>query len=53
VLAEVVSYWMNLDEIYRSQMLDCTYKDIGVGCALGDGTPHTHYWTANFGLGRR
>jgi uncharacterized protein YkwD len=53
VPAEVVAYWMNLDEIHRSQILDCAYNDIGVGYALGDGNPYTHYWTVNFGIGQR
>jgi uncharacterized protein YkwD len=52
VPAEVVAYWMNLDEIHRSQILDCLYNDIGVGYALGDGNPYTHYWTVNFGIGQ-
>jgi uncharacterized protein YkwD len=46
----VAAYWMNLDKIHRSQILDCTYTDIGVGYALGDGSPYTHYWTVNFGV---
>jgi uncharacterized protein YkwD len=50
---DVVAYWMNLDAIHRSQILDCTYNDMGVGYALGDGRPYTHYWTANFGVGPR
>jgi len=51
--ANVVSYWMNLDAIHRSQLLDCLYNDIGVGYAMGDGNPYTHYWTVNFGVGPR
>jgi uncharacterized protein YkwD len=50
---DVVAYWMNLDEIHRSQILDCAYNDIGVGYALGDGNPYTHYWTVNFGVSPR
>lgn len=53
VPADVVAYWMNLDEIHRSQILDCAYTDVGAGYALGDGTPYTHYWTVNFGVGVR
>jgi uncharacterized protein YkwD len=49
--ADVVAYWVNLDEVHRSQILDCAYNDVGVGYALGDGTPYTHYWTVNFGVG--
>jgi uncharacterized protein YkwD len=49
----VLSYWLNLDAIHRNQLLDCTYNDIGVGYAIGDGTPYTHYWTVNFGVGPR
>jgi uncharacterized protein YkwD len=51
--ADVVGYWMNLDAIHRSQILDCAYNDIGVGYAMGDGNPYTHYWTVNFGIGPR
>lgn len=51
VPAEVVAYWLNLDDIHRSQIVDCAYNDVGAGYALGDGTPHTHYWTVNFGVG--
>jgi uncharacterized protein YkwD len=50
VPAEVVAYWMNLDEIHRRQILDCSYNDVGVGYALGDGRPYTHYWTVDFGV---
>jgi uncharacterized protein YkwD len=53
VPADVVAYWMNLDAIHRSQILDCAYNDIGVGYALGDGNPYTHYWTVNFGVRSR
>jgi uncharacterized protein YkwD len=53
VPADVVGYWINLDDIHRSQLLDCTYNDIGVGYALGDGNPYSHYWTVNFGIGQR
>jgi uncharacterized protein YkwD len=44
---------MNLDGIHRSQILDCAYNDIGVGYAMGDGNPYTHYWTVNFGVSPR
>jgi uncharacterized protein YkwD len=53
VPADVVAYWVNLDEVHRGQILDCAYNDVGVGYALGDGTPYTHYWTVNFGVGLR
>jgi uncharacterized protein YkwD len=51
--ANVVAYWINLDAIHRSQILDCAYNDIGVGYAMGDGNPYAHYWTVNFGIGPR
>jgi uncharacterized protein YkwD len=50
VPANVVAYWMNLDQIHCSQILDCASTDIGVGYALGDGNAYTHYWTVNFGV---
>jgi uncharacterized protein YkwD len=50
---KVVDYWMNLGDVHRSQILDCAYNDVGAGYAMGDGTPYTHYWTINFGVGER
>jgi uncharacterized protein YkwD len=48
--AAVMAYWIALDEVHRSQILDCAYNAVGAGYALGDGNPYTHYWTVNFGV---
>jgi uncharacterized protein YkwD len=43
--AEVVTAWMN-SAGHRANILNCTYVDIGVGYAIGNGAP---YWTQDFG----
>jgi uncharacterized protein YkwD len=43
--AAVMSAWMNSSG-HRANILNCKFKNIGVGVALKAGTP---YWTQNFG----
>ncbi|WP_240810273.1 CAP domain-containing protein [Actinomadura sp. WMMA1423] len=43
--AAVMSAWMNSSG-HRANILNCRFKNIGVGVALKSGTP---YWTQNFG----
>ncbi|NDU77667.1 RNA polymerase, partial [Actinomadura sp. DSM 109109] len=46
--AAVVSAWMNSPG-HRANILNCRFKNIGVGVALKSGSP---YWTQNFGATR-
>nr|WP_276514143.1 CAP domain-containing protein [Actinomadura citrea] len=43
--AAVMSAWMNSSG-HRANILNCRFKNIGVGVTLKSGTP---YWTQNFG----
>jgi uncharacterized protein YkwD len=43
--AEVVKGWMNSDG-HRKNILNCNYRDVGVGLAYKGSTP---YWTQDFG----
>lgn len=43
--AAVMSAWMNSSG-HRANILNCRFRNIGVGVALKSGTP---YWTQNFG----
>lgn len=43
--AAVMKAWMN-SEGHRENILNCTYTEMGLGYAVGDGSP---YWTQTFG----
>lgn len=47
--ADVMSNWTQ-NSITSSQMLDCTYNDIGIGYAKINNGQSTTYWTALFGV---
>ena len=44
----VVQGWMN-SAGHKKNMLNCSYKSIGVGYAHNDGTRYRHYWVQTFG----
>ncbi|WP_131740651.1 CAP domain-containing protein [Actinomadura roseirufa] len=46
--AEVMTAWMNSSG-HRANILNCRFKEIGVGVAFKSGTP---YWTQDFGARR-
>ncbi|MFI1398073.1 CAP domain-containing protein [Streptomyces sp. NPDC020681] len=46
--AAVMDAWMNSPG-HRANILNCSFKEIGVGVHFGDGGP---WWTQNFGTGR-
>jgi uncharacterized protein YkwD len=46
--ASVMKSWMNSPG-HRANILNCSFKELGVGVHLGDGGP---WWTQNFGAGR-
>ncbi|PTH85499.1 hypothetical protein C9J60_24905 [Streptomyces sp. A244] len=46
--AAVMKSWMNSPG-HRANILNCSFKELGVGVHLGDGGP---WWTQNFGAGR-
>lgn len=46
--AAVMDAWMNSPG-HRANILNCSFKEIGVGVHFGDGGP---WWTQNFGAGR-
>ncbi|MCU8592903.1 CAP domain-containing protein, partial [Streptomyces sp. A13(2022)] len=46
--ASVMNSWMN-SEGHRANILNCSFKELGVGVHFGDGGP---WWTQDFGTGR-
>ncbi|MFD4257948.1 CAP domain-containing protein [Streptomyces sp. NPDC058534] len=46
--ASVMDSWMN-SEGHRANILNCSFKELGVGVHVGDGGP---WWTQNFGASR-
>ncbi|MFF5369757.1 CAP domain-containing protein [Streptomyces sp. NPDC013187] len=46
--ASVMKSWMNSPG-HRANILNCSFKELGVGVHFGDGGP---WWTQNFGTGR-
>ncbi|MFF6954631.1 CAP domain-containing protein [Streptomyces iakyrus] len=46
--ASVMTSWMNSPG-HRANILNCSFKELGVGVHFGDGGP---WWTQNFGTGR-
>ncbi len=46
--AAVMDAWMNSPG-HKANILNCSFKEIGVGVHFGDGGP---WWTQNFGAGR-
>lgn len=46
--ASVMKSWMNSPG-HRANILNCSFKELGVGVHFGDGGP---WWTQNFGAGR-
>ncbi|ATW51428.1 CAP domain-containing protein [Streptomyces peucetius] len=46
--ASVMQSWMNSPG-HRANILNCSFKELGVGVHFGDGGP---WWTQNFGAGR-
>lgn len=46
--ASVMESWMNSPG-HRANILNCSFKELGVGVHFGDGGP---WWTQNFGAGR-
>ncbi|MEU3937705.1 CAP domain-containing protein [Streptomyces sp. NPDC029044] len=46
--AAVMKSWMNSPG-HRANILNCSFKELGVGVHFGDGGP---WWTQNFGAGR-
>ncbi|MFB6553481.1 CAP domain-containing protein [Streptomyces sp. NPDC056405] len=46
--ASVMDSWMNSPG-HRANILNCSFKELGVGVHFGDGGP---WWTQNFGAGR-
>ncbi|MFJ5999463.1 CAP domain-containing protein [Streptomyces sp. NPDC092370] len=46
--ASVMKSWMNSPG-HRANILNCSFKELGVGVHVGDGGP---WWTQNFGAGR-
>jgi uncharacterized protein YkwD len=46
--ASVMNSWMNSPG-HRANILNCSFKELGVGVHFGDGGP---WWTQNFGAGR-
>ncbi|MFE7900831.1 CAP domain-containing protein [Streptomyces sp. NPDC057424] len=46
--ASVMKSWMNSPG-HRANILNCSFKELGVGVQFGDGGP---WWTQNFGAGR-
>ncbi|MEV8379159.1 CAP domain-containing protein [Kribbella sp. NPDC056861] len=44
----VVQGWMN-SAGHRANILNCSYRSIGVGYGYGGGTTYKHYWVQNFG----
>ncbi|MEU8601537.1 CAP domain-containing protein [Streptomyces parvulus] len=46
--ASVMDSWMN-SEGHRANILNCSFKELGVGVHFGDGGP---WWTQDFGTGR-
>ena len=46
--AAVMNAWMNSPG-HRANILNCSFKELGVGVHFGDGGP---WWTQNFGAGR-
>ncbi|NEE22956.1 CAP domain-containing protein [Streptomyces sp. SID7499] len=46
--ASVMKSWMNSPG-HRANVLNCSFKELGVGVHFGDGGP---WWTQNFGAGR-
>ncbi|MFB7653176.1 MULTISPECIES: CAP domain-containing protein [unclassified Streptomyces] len=46
--AAVMDSWMN-SEGHRANILNCSFKELGVGVHVGDGGP---WWTQNFGASR-
>ncbi|MFJ4082786.1 CAP domain-containing protein [Streptomyces iakyrus] len=46
--ASVMTSWMNSPG-HRANILNCSFKELGVGVHFGDGGP---WWTQNFGAGR-
>ncbi|MEU5754358.1 CAP domain-containing protein [Streptomyces sp. NPDC047829] len=46
--ASVMESWMNSSG-HRANILNCSFKELGVGVHFGDGGP---WWTQNFGTGR-
>ncbi|WP_399894457.1 CAP domain-containing protein [Streptomyces sp. BBFR51] len=46
--ASVMDSWMN-SEGHRANILNCSFKELGVGVHFGDGGP---WWTQDFGAGR-
>ncbi|GAA0621811.1 CAP domain-containing protein [Kribbella sandramycini] len=46
--AQVVAGWMNSSG-HRANILNCSYRSIGVGYAYRSGTAYGHYWVQNFG----
>jgi uncharacterized protein YkwD len=47
--AKTMGQWMN-SEGHRTAILNCDYKDLGVG--LGKGGSYRYYWTQDFGMGK-
>jgi uncharacterized protein YkwD len=45
--AKTMGQWMN-SEGHRTNILNCDYKDLGVG--LGTGGGYRYYWTQDFGM---
>jgi uncharacterized protein YkwD len=46
--ASVVSTWMN-SAPHRANMLNCSYRSIGVGYGYNVNSTYDHYWVQNFG----
>ncbi len=46
--SEVVTGWMN-SAGHKKNMLNCSYKSIGVGYAHNEGAQWRHYWVQTFG----
>ncbi|MFB6726463.1 CAP domain-containing protein [Kribbella sp. NPDC056345] len=46
--AAVVSSWMN-SAGHRANMLNCSYRSIGVGYGYNSSSTYDHYWVQNFG----
>ncbi|MFF8095100.1 CAP domain-containing protein [Streptomyces sp. NPDC016675] len=46
--ASVMESWMNSSG-HRANILNCSFRELGVGVHFGDGGP---WWTQNFGTGR-
>ncbi|WP_346345497.1 CAP domain-containing protein [Streptomyces sp. SID5643] len=46
--SSVMKSWMNSPG-HRANILNCSFKELGVGVHFGDGGP---WWTQNFGAGR-